>query len=136
MSLPLDKKNWPGTQTPTYTDDRKQKPQAPDCDLSSQHQFNDNESAASFGTDSYYEPSFDRWNNVVVNDERGHHREGTPGVGMSGDRQFASNRSDIQSTGYGNNMGLNEIPYGTGAGFNRATTVYVAVDRADRGNSE
>jgi hypothetical protein len=136
MSLPLDKKNWPGTQTPTYSDDRKQKPQAPDCDLSSQHQFNDNESAATFGTDSYYEPSFDRWNNVVVNDERDHHRDGTPGMGAYGDRQFASNKADLQSTGEGNNLGLNVIEYGEGAAFNRASTVYIAVDRADRGKSE
>ena len=137
MSLPRDSKRpWPGTETPTYSNTSNMKPQAPDCDLSSQHQFNDNESAASFGTDSYYEPSFDRWNNVVVNDERGYHREATAGVSTAGDRQFSSNRVDLQSTGYGNNMGLNEIPYGTGAAFERATTVYVGVDRADRGKGE
>ena len=133
MSLPNDNKKWPGTQSPTYTNTSDMKPQRPNCDAASQHQFNDAESAGSFGTDPYYEPSFDRWNNVVVNDERGYHREGTPGMGTSGDRQFASNKADLQSTGYGNQDGINEIPYGTGAAFNRATTVYVAVDRADRG---
>ena len=77
-----------------------------------------------------------RWNNVLVNDERGYHREGTPGMGAAGDRQFASNRSDLQSTGYGNNEGINEIPYGQGAAFNKSETIYVAVDRSDRGKSE
>ena len=91
MSLPNQNKNWPGTQTPSYSYDRNAKPQAPDCDLDSMHQFNDNESAASFGTDSYYEPSFDKWNNVVVNDDRGLHCEATAGTGQAGDRQFASN---------------------------------------------
>jgi hypothetical protein len=77
----------------------------------------------------------DQWGNETPQDWS-NHREATPGTGMSGDRQFASNKSDLQSTGEGNNMGLNEIPYGQGAAFRPAETVYVAVDRSDRGKSE
>jgi hypothetical protein len=133
MSLPNQNKNWPGTQTPSYSYDRNAKPQAPDCDLDSMHQFNDNESAASFGTDSYYEPSFDKWNNVVVNDDRGLHCEATAGTGQAGDRQFASNSNNIESTGYGKNLGLNVIEYDSSAAFNQPERVIVDVSRADRG---
>ena len=128
MSLPLDKKNWPGTQTPTYTDDRNAKPiPQPPCDLPSQHQFEDSQ--------EYIQVTRDQWGNETPQDWS-NHREGTSGMGASGDRQFASNKADLQSTGEGNNMGLNEIPYGTGAAFDRASTVYIAVDRADRGKDE
>jgi hypothetical protein len=135
--LPLDSKRpFTGTQSDTYSNTSNMKPVRPPCDLTSQKQFSDNESAGQLGTDNYYEPQPDKWNNWVVPEDREYHREGTPGGGMSGDRQFASNRSDIQSTGYGNNMGLNEIPYGQGAAFRPAETVFVAVDRSDRGKSE
>lgn len=134
MSLANDNKNWQGTQTDKYTYDRNMKPVPPECDSKAQHQFADNESAAAFGTDNYYEPSFDRWNNVVVNDDRGLHREATAGLGTYGDRQFASNSQDIQSTGYGKNLGLNIIEYDQSAAFNVPEKVVVDVSRADRGN--
>jgi hypothetical protein len=55
-------------------------------------------------------------------------------MGMAGDRQFASNSQDVQSTGYGKNMGLNVIEYGQGAAFGTAEKVSVDTSRADRGN--
>ena len=125
-------KNWAGTQSDN-TMNRQVKPQAPPCDLDVQAQLSDNVTAASFGTDNYYEATFDQWNNVIVKDDRGYHREATPGMSQPGDRQFASNREDLQGTGYGKNEGLNEIPYGQGAAFNTAEKVAVDVSRADRG---
>src|SRR5215470_15666839 len=81
MSLPGDNKRWPGTQSDQYTDDRKAKPITPPCDSKSQHQFNDNESAATFGTDSYYEQTVDKWNNWIVPEDRECHREATGELG-------------------------------------------------------
>jgi hypothetical protein len=133
MTLANDQKNWKGTQGENYSYDRNMKPVPPECDSKAQHQFSDNESAASFGTDNYYEPTFDAWNNVVVTDDRGYHREATTGLGAAGDRQFSSNSADLQSTGYGKNEGLNVIEYGTGAAFNTAERTVVDVSRADRG---
>jgi len=135
MSLPRDsKKKFPGTQTDTYSYDHKTMPvDQPPCDRPDQHEFNDNESASQLGTDSYYETARDKWGNEYVPDDREYHREATAGQSSVGNRQFASNSQDLQSTGYGNNMGLNEIPYGTGAGFARADVVTVDVSRADRG---
>jgi len=131
MSLPNQDKKWPGTETDTYSYDRNVKPQANPCDRGSQHQFSDNESATSFGTDNYFEPTFDKWNNVIVNDDREMHRESTPGLGQYGDRQFASNSVDVQSTGYGKNLGLNVIEYSPDA--NTVERVVVDTSRADRG---
>src|ERR1700756_846246 len=125
MSLPNDNNKWPGTQAPTYSYDRNAKPiPQPPCDLPSQHQFEDSQ--------EYIQVTRDQWGNETPQDWS-NHREGTPGMGMSGDRQFASNKADLQSTGEGDNMGLNIIEYGQGPGFTQATTIYVAVDRADRG---
>lgn len=135
MSLPTENdKSWKGTQSDRYVDDRNTKPVPPDCASPAQHMFSDNESAASFGTDNYYEASFDKWNNVVVNDDRELHREATAGLGQYGDRQYASNRVDLQSTGYGKNEGLNVIEYGQGAAFNQPERIVVDTSKADRGS--
>jgi hypothetical protein len=96
----------------------------PPCDLPSQHQFED--------ITEYIEVKNDRWNNETPVDWT-NHRDATAGMGQYGDRQFASNSTDLNSTGYGNNIGLNVIEYGQGAAFNRAEQVAVDVSRADRG---
>ena len=126
MSLANDNRNWKGTQTPTYSYDRGAKPIAqPECNSPSQHQFQEES--------EYITVKNDRWNNETPVDWT-NHREATAGMGQFGDRQFASNSQDIGSTGYGPNMGLNEIPYGTGAAFGTVEKVFVSVDRADRGS--
>jgi hypothetical protein len=126
MSLANENKKWPGTQTDTYSYDRNAKPIAqPPCDLRSQHQFED--------ITEYIDVKSDRWNNEQPIDWA-NHREATAGMGMAGDRQFASNSQDVQSTGYGKNMGLNVIEYGQGAAFGTAEKVSVDTSRADRGN--
>ena len=122
MSRPTD---WPGTQTPSYSYDRNTKPiPQPSCDSPSQHQFNDET--------EYIEVRNDRWNNEAPVDWT-NHREATASMGMYGDRQFASNSQDLQSTGYGKNMDLNVIEYDQSAAFNRAKSTVVDVSRADRG---
>ena len=125
MSLANDNKKWPGSQTDTYTYDRGMKPIAqPPCDLPSQHQFEN--------ITDYIEVTRDKWGNEQPVDWS-NHREATAGLGMAGDRQFASNSQDLQGTGYGKNEGLSIIEYGQGAAFNTAEKVAVDVSRADRG---
>ena len=97
----------------------------PDCNLPSQHMFED--------ITEYIEVKLDRWGNEMPVDWT-NHRDTTAGMGAPGDRQFASNSQDVQSTGYGKNLGLNVIEHGTGAAFNNAEKVVVDVSRADRGN--
>lgn len=134
MSIPRDSKPFPGTQSDTYSYDRGMKPaDQPPCDRPDQHQFSDNESARSFGSDNYYETARDKWNNELVPDERSLHREATAGLGMGGDRQFAANSQDVQSTGYGKNLGLNVIEYDQSAAFQTPEKVVVDASRADRG---
>ena len=128
MSLAGDNKRWPGTQSDQYTDDRKAKPVTPPCDSKSQHQFNDNESAATFGTDSYYEQTTDKWGNWIVPEDREYHREATGGTGQAGARQFSDFQQVDGYSGYGV-----EIPYGSGAAFERSSEVTVDNSRADRG---
>jgi len=126
MSLANENKKWPGTQTDTYSYDRNAKPIAqPPCDLASQHQFEN--------ISEYIEVKRDQWGNEMPVDWS-NHTDTTAGMGMSGDRQFASNSADVQSTGYGKNMGLNVIEYGTGAAFDTAEKTVVDVSRADRGS--
>jgi hypothetical protein len=107
------------------------KPEAPDCNG---RQFADNPYTFD-SPDNYDTPRFDRFNQQTVSSDF-HSESATPGEGEWGDRQFASNRADVQSTGYGNNYGLNEIPYGQGAAFTMADSVTVDVSRADRGKSD
>lgn len=103
MSLPLDSKKFPGMQSDTYSYDRNMKPIAqPPCDLPSQHQFED--------ITEYITVKNDRWNNKVSVDWTSH-RDATAGMGQYGDRQYASNSADLQSTGHGKNMGLNVIEH-------------------------
>ena len=125
MSIPRDSKKFPGEQTDTYSFDRNMKPYQSPCDRPDQHQFQD-------FPDQYIEYSNDRWNNEVPTDQP-MHSEATAGMGAFGDRQFASNRADIKSTGYGNSEGLNIIEYAQGSAFERAETIYVDNSRADRG---
>jgi hypothetical protein len=121
-------KKWPGTQTDSYQNTSNMKPQPSPCDG---NQFA--EVLYPFdANDGYDTPRFDKFNQETVNSEF-HSESATPGEGQYGNMQFASNSQDIQSTGYGKNLGLNEIPYGTGAAFERADTVYVDNGRADRG---
>ena len=121
-------KQWPGTQSDTYQNTSNTKPQPAPCDG---RQFAEN--PYDFDSPENYDtPNYGRFNQETVNSEF-HSESSTAGEGAFGDRQFASNRADLQSTGYGNNMGLNEIPYGSGAAFNRADVVAVDVSRADRG---
>ena len=86
MSIPRESKEFPGTQTDTYSYDRNAKPYQSPCDRPDQHQFQD----------------------------------------------FPN--QDINSTGYGNQYGINEIPYGQGAAFERSTVITVDTSRADRGS--
>jgi hypothetical protein len=125
MTLANDNKRWPGTQTPSYSYDRNAKPIAqPPCDLPSQHQFEE--------ITEYIEVPNDRWNNETPVDWT-NHRDATAGMGMYGDRQFASNAQDVESTGYGKQTGLNIIEYDKSAAFNEAERTIVDVSRADRG---
>ena len=130
MALANDNKRWPGNQPDATfsTGEHTLKPiPQPPCDLPSQKQFED--------ITDYITVTRDKWGNEAPQDWT-NHSDSTPGMGMPGDRQFSSNKADLQASGYGNQYGINEISYGTGAGFNRAETVYVAADRADRGKSE
>jgi hypothetical protein len=130
MSLPRDSKRFPGMQADQYAYDRNAKPiTQPPCDRPDQHQF------GSAIEGQYIDVTGDRWNNEIPQDWS-NHNEATPGMGMSGDRQFSSNRADLASTGYGANLGLNVIEYGQGAAFNRADSVTLDVSRADRGKGE
>jgi hypothetical protein len=54
--------------------------------------------------------------------------------GCPGTAKFASNKADLQSTGYGKNMGSNVIEYDQSAAFNRSESTVVDVSRADRGS--
>jgi hypothetical protein len=124
MSLANDNKNWAGNQSDS-TMNRTVKPIGqPPCDLPSQKQFED--------ITEYIEVTRDQWGNEMPQDWS-NHRDATAGLGMSGDRQFSSNSTDLNSTGYGKNMGLNVIEYGQGPAFDRADAVVVDVSRADRG---
>lgn len=131
MALANDNKRWPGNQPDATfsTGEHTLKPiPQPPCDLSSQHQFADES--------EYIQVKRDRWGNEVPVDWS-NHREGTSGTGSFGDMQFSSNAQDRASTGYDDNRdGIVEIPYGQGPGFARAETIYIGVDRADRGKSE
>src|SRR6516225_2739425 len=124
-------KQWPGTQSDSYQNTSNMKPIPAPCDG---RQFADNPYTFD-SPDNYDTPRWDRFGQETVASDF-HSESATPGEGASGDRQFASNRADLQSTGYGNNYGLNEIPYGQGAAFNRADSVTVDVSRADRGKSD
>jgi hypothetical protein len=124
MTLANENKNWAGNQSDS-TMNRTVRPIAqPPCDLQSQKQFED--------ITEYIDVQRDQWNNEVPQDWS-NHREATTGLGAAGDRQFASNSADLQSTGYGKNLGLNVIEYGTGAAFDMAERTVVDVSRADRG---
>jgi len=121
----ISNKNWPGTQTDSYTYDRNMKPIAqPPCDLPSQKQFNDET--------EYIEVKRDRWNNEMPQDWS-NHREATAGLGSGGDRQFSSNSADLQSTGYGKQTGLSIIEYDQSAAFNMPERITDDVSQADRG---
>jgi hypothetical protein len=124
MSLANDNKSWGGNQSDrTMNRIVKSDPQPP-CDLASQHQFEDSQ--------EYIEVKRDRWGNEVPVDWT-NHRGATAGMGMFGDQQFAANTEDLQSTGYGKNLGLNVIEYGQGAAFDQAESTVVDVSRGDRG---
>ena len=130
MALANDNRKWRGNQPDAAfsTGEHTLKPiPQPPCSLDSQKQFED--------ITDYVTVTRDKWG-AEMTQEWSNHSDSTPGMGMPGDRQFASNKADLQSTGYGNNLGLNVIEYGEGAAFNRASTVYVAVDRSDRGKAE
>lgn len=102
------------------------KPTPPDC---SGRQFADNP----YDSHNYLDVRFDKWNNVIADDRTMHNSGAVGDVGEFGDRQFASNSVDLQSTGYGRNLGLNEIPHGTSAAFNESERTSVDNSRADRG---
>jgi hypothetical protein len=125
MSLPRDSKRFPGTQSDKYSYDRNDKPIAqPPCDRPDQHQF------GSAIEGQYIDVTRDRWNNEAPQDWS-NHNEATPGMGLSGSRQFSDFQQADGYSGYGE-----EIPYDQTAAFNLADTVYVDVSRADRGKSD
>src|SRR5215469_10883588 len=98
MSVPRDSKPFPGTQSDAYTYDRGMKPSdQPPCDRPDQHQWAENPSAASFGADNYYQTKRDKYGNEYVPDDRGFHREATPGLSeQAGGEQFAHTRDSLQ----------------------------------------
>ena len=124
MSLAHDNKNWAGNQTDSSMNRTVKPIPQPPCDLASQKQFEE--------MTEYIEVKRDQWGNEVPVDWT-NHADTTAGMGMFGDRQFASNRTDLESTGEGNNYGLNEIPHGSSAAFNQPERLTVDVSRADRG---
>ena len=128
-------KQWPGTQSDNYTYDRTAKPEYPPCDTPKQFQFAESVADESFGGRENYIPAeFDRWNNPIPEKRPFDHNEPDMGdAGSFGDRQFSSNRADLQSSGYGKNEGLNVIEYGQSAAFQPAEKVVVDNSRADRG---
>lgn len=81
---------------------------------------------------AYIETYRDKYGNELTVDQS-MNRGATAGLGDWGNRQFAANSQDIQSTGYGRNQGLNVIEYGQGAAFQQAESTFVEVSRADRG---
>ena len=119
-------KQWPGTQSDTFQNTSNMKPVSPPCDG---NQFA--EVVYDFDApDGYDTPRFDRFNQVTVNGDY-HSENATGGTGQWGSRQYSDFQTADGYSGYGV-----EIPYDQTAAFNKATTVYVAVDRADRGRSE
>jgi hypothetical protein len=121
-------KQWPGTQSDTYQNTSNMKPIPAPCD--GRH-FADNPYTFD-SPENYDTPKFGQFNQETVNSEF-HSESATAGEGQFGNRQYASNRTDLQSTGYGSNYGLNEIPYGTGSAFDTAQSAWVDNSRADRG---
>jgi hypothetical protein len=99
----------------------------PPCDLPSQHQFAD---SGEYGGD-YIEVKRDKWGNEIPVDAT-NHEDATPGLPDAlGDRKFASNAADLQSTGYGKNQGLNVIEYVKTPPSSQS--IDVDTSRADRG---
>jgi hypothetical protein len=112
-----------GTQADTYSNTSNMKPVEPTYE------------GGHYADSPYEEPFNLRWDrfNNELNNIRPSHETATAGEGTFGNRQHSSNSADIQSTGYGSNYGLNEIPYATGSAFDRGDSVTVDVSRADRG---
>ena len=116
-------KQWPGTQSEQFQNTSGMKPVSPPCDG---NQFA--EVVYDFDApDGYDTPRFDAYNQVTVNSNF-HSESATAGMGQWGGRQYSDFQKADGYSGYGV-----EIPWGQGAAFNQAETVYVAVDRADRG---
>jgi len=100
------------------------KPVDPPCDG---NQFADNPYTFD-SADNHYSTKFDRFNNPIPQSGGFHHENATAGEGESGSRMFSDYQKVDGYTGYGV-----EIPHGQSAAFNNASTIYVANDRADRG---
>jgi hypothetical protein len=102
------------------------KPVPPSCDG---RQFAENP----YDSHNYLDVRFDKWNNVIAEDRSFHNSGAVGDQGRAGNYQFSSATDDLQSTGYGSNMGLNEIPYGQSAAFNESERTFVDNSKADRG---
>ena len=119
-------KQWPGTQSEQFQNTSDMKPIPAPCDGK---QFADNPYTFD-APENYDTPRFDRFNNETVNSNF-HSESATASQGTFGGRQYSDFQKADGYSGYGV-----EIPHGTSAAFNRAETVFVAVDRSDRGKSE